>query len=195
MDIWNSSKLFIFILFVVPGFLSMKAYNVFHPTVQIDTSKAIVEVVSYSCINHAIWFIPIYYFEGLGFKFSHPFIYFCFYMIVLIISPILLALIFSKARVLPWIKNLLPHPTGRSWDYYFGLRKTAWVVVTLKDGKTIGGYYGSDSFASSAPEPEQLYLEQSWHINSDGGFDSVKDKTQGVLILSKDIEKIEFYET
>lgn len=193
MDIWNGSKLIIFIIFVVPGFLSMKAYNAFHPTIQIDTSKTIVEVVSYSCINYAIWFIPVYYFEKLAFRETHEVLYFIFYMIVLIVSPLFLAYLFSKARTWPWVKDMLPHPTGRSWDYYFSQRKTAWVVVTLKDGKSIGGYYGGDSFASSAPEPEQLYLEQSWHINSDGGFDAAKEQTQGVLILSKDIEKIEFY--
>ncbi|EPM0865762.1 DUF6338 family protein, partial [Klebsiella pneumoniae] len=74
MDIWDKSKLLLFIIFVIPGFLSMKIYSILHPNSDIDMSKAIVEVVSYSCINYAIWFYPIYYIESNN-SFSSPVTY------------------------------------------------------------------------------------------------------------------------
>ncbi|HDT2309323.1 TPA: hypothetical protein QHP34_004001 [Citrobacter braakii] len=66
-------------------------------------------------------------------------------------------------------------------------------MVTLKDGKKIGGKYSTDSFSSSAPNPEQLYLEETWVINADGGLERVRTDTMGILILSKEIESIEFF--
>lgn len=193
MDIWDINKLLIFIAFVIPGFLSMKLYNVLHPNVQIDTSKTIIEVVSYSCVNYAIWFIPIYLVEKSTIQTSFAILYFLFYLMVLFISPIALTLLFVWMRSWKWLGRLLPHPTGRAWDYFFGLKEPAWVIVTLKDGKKIGGKYAENSFSSSAPNPEQLYLEENWVINSDGGLEEARTHTMGVLILSKDIESIEFF--
>lgn len=193
MDIWDINKLLIFIFFVIPGFLSMKLYNVLHPSVQLDTSKTIVEVVSYSCINYAIWFIPIYYVEKNSIQDSSAILYFLFYLSVLFISPIVLTIFFVWMRSWKWLRKLLPHPTGRAWDYFFGLKEPAWVIVTLTNGKKIGGKYSSESFSSSAPNPEQLYLEETWEINSDGGFEKEREDTKGILILSKEIESIEFF--
>lgn len=193
MDIWDVNKLLIFIAFVIPGFLSMKIYSVLHPSVQLDTSKTIVEVVSYSCVNYAIWFVPIYHVEKSSFQISHGILYFVFYLIVLFVSPIILTVFFVWMRSWKWLCRLLPHPTGRAWDYFFGLKEPAWVVVTLKDGKKIGGKYSSDSFSSSTPNPEQLYLEETWEINADGGFEKARTDTMGILILSKEIESIEFF--
>ncbi|EMV1560034.1 hypothetical protein AABV68_001296 [Enterobacter ludwigii] len=66
-------------------------------------------------------------------------------------------------------------------------------MVTLKDGNKIAGKYSADSFSSSSPNPEQLYLEENWVINADGGFERARTDTLGILILSKDIEHIEFF--
>ena len=37
--------------------------------------------------------------------------------------------------------------------------------VILKDGTLIAGKYAGNSFASSAPADEQLYLEETWILN------------------------------
>lgn len=124
---------------------------------------------------------------------SNALLYILFYLCVLFISPIVLTILFAWMRSWKWLCNLLPHPTGRAWDYFFGLRKSAWVIVTLKDGSKIGGKYSTDSFSSSSPFPEQLYLEENWVINDYGGLERSRSETLGILILSKDIEHIEFF--
>ncbi|MBU9818172.1 hypothetical protein J1781_25425 [Rahnella sp. C60] len=194
MDIWDKNKLLIFILFVIPGFLSMKIYSVLHPNARLDTSKALMDVVSYSCINYAFWIVPIYFIESNHYFSSASFSYYLFYIFVLFISPIVLTVFFVWMRSWRWLSKKLPHPTGRAWDYYFGLRKPCWIIVTLSNGKKIGGKYSGLSFSSSAPEPEQIYLEENWVINDDGGLERVRLDTGGILILSKDIESIEFFE-
>jgi hypothetical protein len=88
---------------------------------------------------------------------------------------------------------VLPHPTGRAWDYYFGLKKECWAIVTLNNGKKLGGKYSSKSFSSSSPEPDQIYLEEHWVVNEYGGLERARVDTLGILIISKDIENIEFF--
>ena len=64
--------------------------------------------------------------------------------------------------------------------------------IVLKDGTTIAGRYGQNSFASSAPAEEQVYLEESWMLNEKGGFMRKKNNTAGVMVISKEIAYIEF---
>ncbi|HHK9582760.1 TPA: DUF6338 family protein [Citrobacter braakii] len=192
MDILEKGKLFLFVLFIMPGFISMRVYRLFHPSADSDTSKVLIDVVSYSCINFSILLIPIYLIEINNFFISHPVLYYLFYIFVLIIAPVLLPIILLKIRSCEKVKRVLPHPIGRSWDYFFSTRQCCWVLVTLKNGKKYGGYYGSQSFASNSPEPEQIYLEKHWALDDDGDFDHELTDTLGIIILTNEIESVEF---
>lgn len=59
MPIWEIDKLLLFILFVIPGFISIKIYELLFPGQDKDSSKQIIDAVTYSCINYAIlgWLI------------------------------------------------------------------------------------------------------------------------------------------
>jgi ABC-type multidrug transport system permease subunit len=59
MDVFTIDKLFIFIAFIVPGFVSLKAYEIFVPTQKIDSTKILIEAITYSCINYALLFMPV----------------------------------------------------------------------------------------------------------------------------------------
>lgn len=76
MDIWSFDKLFIFIIFVVPGFISIKVYEALHPSVKRESSKIIIDAVAYSCINYAIWFFRFIPQSGITYLIVH-----CFYII------------------------------------------------------------------------------------------------------------------
>ncbi|EJD1896784.1 TPA: DUF6338 family protein [Escherichia coli] len=192
MDILEKGKLFLFVLFIMPGFISMRVYRLFHPSADSDTSKVLIDVVSYSCINFSLLLIPIYLIEINNIFISHPVLYYLFYLFVLIIIPVLLPIILLKIRSCEKVKRVLPHPIGRSWDYFFSTRQCCWVLVTLKNGKKYGGYYGSQSFASNSPEPEQIYLEKHWALDDDGDFDHELADTLGIIILTNEIESVEF---
>ncbi|WP_320729601.1 DUF6338 family protein [Enterobacter ludwigii] len=192
MDILEKGKLFLFVLFIMPGFISMRVYRLFHPAPDNDTSKILIDVVSYSCINYSFLLIPIYLIEINGFFYTHPFLYYLFYFLVLIIIPVLLPILLLKARQSPRIRQKLPHPMARAWDYFFSTNQCCWVLVTLKNGKKYGGLYSYNSFATSRPEPEQLYLEKHWALDEEGDFDHELTDTLGILILTNEIESVEF---
>jgi len=191
MNIWELDKLFLFIMFVVPGFIALKAYELFFPNVSKDSSKQIIDAVTYSCINYALMFFFIQAVESGGYRASNPTLYSIFYFFLLFISPICLVLIWKKVRSSSWAQDNAPHPTEKPWDFVFSQRNSYWVKVTMKNGDLIGGWYSINSFASSAPAPEQIYLEQTWVLDGNGDFERVKNNTAGVIILSSEISHIE----
>ncbi|PSN06758.1 DUF6338 family protein [Siccibacter turicensis] len=192
MDLLEKGKLILFVLFIMPGFISMKVYKIFYPSADKETTKLIIDIVSYSCINYAILLIPIYWIEKQKTFISHPFAYYVFYLFALIIIPCLLPLILLYLRKVRFFRKYLPHPTNRPWDYFFSTNQRCWVLVTLKNGKKYGGIYGYSSFASGAPEPEQIYLEEHWALDNNDEIDHQLKDTLGILILTNEIESVEF---
>lgn len=193
MNIWEVDKIFLFIAFVIPGFISIKAFELFYPAQIKDSSKQIVDAVAYSCINYALLLLPVYWIENSVLNKVNPTLYVLFYVFVLFIAPLLWAFIWKKLRESQIIQNNSPHPTGKPWDYVFSQRKSYWVIVTLKDNVKIGGKYSSKSFASHSPSIEQIYIEESWKLNDDDMFERAHNESEGVIILSSEISYIELF--
>lgn len=193
MDIWDTNKLIVFIAFAVPGFVSLKTYAVLEPTTQKDPGQQIVDAVAYSCINYALLLWPIYEIETRKIQACWPTAYILFYVFIILLAPVLLVLIWHGLRSTQALQKLLPHPTQKPWDYLFRQRKAYWIVATFKDGKRVAGRFDSRSFASSSPAPEQLYLEEAWEMNADGGFERRRDASAGLMILGPEVVTIEFF--
>lgn len=193
MDIWDADKLLLFIAFVIPGFVSLKTYELLFPGAQKESDKLLIDAVAYSSINYALLIWPIYSIETNNVKESHPTAYVLFYVFALLIAPIAWACALKRLRTTEFFQRSMPHPTAKPWDFVFSQRKPYWAIVTLKDGKKIGGRYGASSFASSAPAAEQLYLEEHWVLNDDGGFERPRVDTSGILILSSEILTVELF--
>ena len=88
MNIWDESKLIIFIAFVVPGFIAIKTYELLAPSRYTESSKQLIDAVSYSCLNYAILLWPIYLIESCSISESHPNLYIIFWSFVLFVAPI-----------------------------------------------------------------------------------------------------------
>lgn len=194
MDIWSADKLVLFIAFVVPGFISLKTYELLTSSAPKEASAQVVDAVAYSSINYALLLWPIYEVESHNISATAPTSYVLFYVFVLLIAPVAWPALLRELRRTEFFQRSLPHPTGKPWDYVFSQRKPYWIVVTLKDGKKIAGRFDSRSFASSAPAPEQLYLQETWVLNDDGGFERPRVATAGTLILSTEISSVELFD-
>jgi hypothetical protein len=190
MDIWDADKLLLFIAFAIPGFISLKLYETVFPSEPRASSERVIDAVAYSCINYAVLVWPIYEVETQQLRVTNPHGYIAFYVFVLLIAPALLVLVYAALRRANLMQNVLPHPTEKPWDFVFGKRFPYWVIVTLQDGNKIAGRYGERSFASSAPAPAQLYLEEAW-VFKDDGFERQRTDTAGILILGPDIVSVE----
>lgn len=193
MDIWDTNKSILFIAFVIPGFVSLKTYELLVPANMKDSDKRLIDAVAYSSVNYALLLLPIYAIETSDVRECYPKLYILFYMCVLLFAPIGWAFVLKGLRSTKFFQRSMPHPTAKPWDYVFAQRKPYWIIVTLKDGKQFAGRFDSKSFASSAPAVEQLYLEETWNLNIDGGFERPRNETAGILILSAEILTVEFF--
>lgn len=190
MDIWESDKLVLFIAFVIPGFLSIKFYQLIFPGTLRNASDQLVDAVAYSCINYALLFWAVVYVEEHKLRDVHPTLYYLFYVFVLFISPFFLVLAWKWLRTRKVFKGAAPHPTGKPWDYVFGQEKPYWVVIHLKDGQKIGGRYANKSFAASAPADEQIYLEEAWVVSDIGVLERPMKQSAGVIVMASEISYV-----
>ncbi len=193
MDIWNIDKLALVLMFAIPGFLMLKTSSVLSLEPSPDSSKLVIDAVAYSCINFALLAFPIFLVETSQLRSDSPRLYFAFYTLVLLVAPVFWAVLWRLIRATELLQKYLPHPTSRPWDYVFGKRPSYWVVVTYKDGKQIAGLYQSRSFASAAPSPEQIFLEEAWVLSESGGFERKRHNTEGVLVLGSEVRSLEFF--
>lgn len=195
MDIWALDKLTLFIVFVIPGFITLKTYGLLAATGRRESSQQLIDAVAYSCINYAILAFPIFTLESGGLRTSAPYWYFGIWALFLLVTPVTLACTFWKLRSTDFFQKTLPHPVGKPWDFLFAQRRQLWSVVTLKDGRKVGGLFGSKSFASSHPYAPELYLEDAWLVNAEDGLERIRTATAGILIAGSEISTIEFFNT
>lgn len=193
MDIWQIDKLILFIIFFIPGFISIKIYDLLIPSEKRDFSKSIFEVLGFSAINFAAlsWLIILIH-SGDFYRFYRVW-YFLALLIIIFIIPILWPIFLFK--VLSWspISKRVIHPVLKPWDYIFKKRNAYWIIIHLQDGRKIGGKYDHKSFASSYPAEEQIYLEEVWELDKKSTFIKKIDRSNGIIILGKDISSIEFF--
>ena len=191
MNIWEIDKLVLFIAFVIPGFITLKVYELLNPSQVKDSSKQVIDAITYSSINYVFLLLPIYIIEISDLKTKCSVLYVLAYSLSLFVFPILIAMIWNWIRERDFVQKKIPHPTQKPWDWVFSQKKSYWIKVVMKNGDVIAGAYAESSFASSAPAEEQIYLEETWLLNSDGGFERLKESSAGVIILASEISSLE----
>ncbi|MBS1258964.1 MAG: hypothetical protein MAG551_02028 [Candidatus Scalindua arabica] len=193
MNIWQIDKLALFLTFFIPGFISIKIYDLLVPSELRNFPKTLFEAIGYSALNFAALSWLIYLIHSGNFYSNHGFWYFVFLFIIMFLAPISWPFLFIKLSLWKPVAKYIIHPIHKPWDYVFGKKESFWIIVHLKDGRKIGGKFDTNSFASSYPAEEQIYLEEVWKLKENGGFVEPIDRSQGILISSKEILSIEFF--
>ncbi|MFE9687145.1 DUF6338 family protein [Streptomyces sp. NPDC006285] len=85
-------------------------------------------------------------------------------------------------------------PTPTAWDHVFRDRGASFIRARLKDGTWVGGWYGCESYATSYPQPAELYLQSTWRMAPDGSFVGRVDGTSGLYLRAEDIDILELLE-
>lgn len=81
--------------------------------------------------------------------------------------------------------------TPTAWDRMFENRGSCFVRVRLKDGAWAGGWYGSRSYASSYPQPPEVFLQTAWVMDPDGRFVRPIARSAGLHVRGADIDLLE----
>jgi Family of unknown function (DUF6338) len=190
-DIWATDRLILFLAFVIPGFISLKSYQLLFPGEVQPTSEQLIDAVAYSAINYALLSVPIIAVARSDWLTLWPWAYYLFFAFVVFIAPIVWVAVWKFLRGSKLLQKYAPHPVGKPWDYVFAKKEPYWVKVHLKDGTVVAGKYGYRSFSSSAPAEDQIYLEESWVLKDNGAFERPIRRTAGVIVTGE-IVYIEF---
>nr|AOE06023.1 hypothetical protein [uncultured bacterium]CCF99600.1 conserved hypothetical protein, membrane [uncultured Flavobacteriia bacterium] len=180
-------------MFFIPGFIYLKSYRLLIADNKTDFSKDWFEAIGISIINFILFSYPIHLISDENFIENNSFLYFLFFGSIILLAPILLAFLFYKISRTVWFSKFLINPTKSSWDSFFSMKESYYVIVTLKNSTKIAGKYGLNSYSSAFPHPNEIYLEEIYELNKQGGFGEKINQTEGVLITEGEISTIEFY--
>ena len=172
-NILKPDTLTLFLYFVVPGFVAIRAYDLLIPAERRDFGAALIEVVSHSLLNWVL-FAPllavpnatnpgVLEFGSALARFGYVFV-----------APVVLAIATyyfrtARPRILRRLLKILrinivdPMPTA--WDEFFARGEPCYMLFHLKSKETIGGVFSTRSFATAYPGPQELYVEQLWIID------------------------------
>lgn len=170
----------------------MHVYRLWMPARPIEWRTTILEAFFYSAVNFAIC-IPIFAWFVTGHPEESPVWGIIAGYFVFLIGPVLWPSIWVWfVRHTQFMKKLqLPYPTA--WDAFFDRREPCFLLITLKSGAKIGGYYGLGSYASSFPDVGELYLSAVYKVDAEGKFLEAVPETKGLLIRKDEYTLIEFF--
>ena len=183
----------LFLVLVVPGLISMHIYRLLFAAKEIDWKNGLVQALFYSSLNLVICLPVLFPIHRDNFLTDHPYWYTTILMIILLVPPVIWPFLYRRLLRWQWLasKIQLPYPTA--WDYFFDRRVSVFVLVQLKNGSKLGGYYGSESYATSFPTEGDIYLETVYRVDEDGKFKESIDGSSGAIIRKDQYELIEFF--
>jgi hypothetical protein len=193
MDIWNTDKLTLFLIFFLPGFISMKVYDLMVAGQPRDISKSVFEAIAYSTLNFGVLFWLIAFIQSDDFYHRHLILYSISVAAIMVVVPACWPFLFLKLSTWKPVAKHFIHPIRKPWDYVFGKRDSFWIIVHLQNGQKVGGRFDTESFASSDPADEQINLEEVWVLDAEGRFLSQVERSRGILIMKNEIRAVEFF--
>ena len=108
-------------------------------------------------------------------------------------SPVLLPVIWHWLRNREWVKGIILSQQESAFDYYVADRKPVFMIIHLKDGRAIGGYWGPGSYASVAPNSGDIYLTAVYQLDRQRRFGDPVPATAGLLIRREEYSFIELF--
>jgi hypothetical protein len=175
----------LFVLFALPGFISLQVWRLLVPAAERDLKDIIPEALAFGVLNAVVGAPALLVFS------TTPIQAYGLAFLVLVVLPVLWPFVVREA--LAWLEraDLILNRARTGWDAAFLRRKPYFVIVHLKDGRRIGGYYGTESYAGLHPCSGHLYLEQLWTLDAAGQFVAPVADSRGLVLRPDDYHFVE----
>jgi hypothetical protein len=188
----------VLLVFVIPGFVSSWILSHAYPRAEPGEARLVLEGIALSCINYGLQSWILIFFWKMRW-FEEPVYLSLMAVFSLFIAPTILALTLVKVLDSEWMRSIrerfrLAHPVPKAWDRFFRQGKPCWVIATLKDGQVVAGLYGQNSFASSFPAEEDIYLERLCELSAEGKILRLSMRSLGAIIRMENVRLMEFIE-
>ena len=192
------SAVLVLVLFVIPGFITNRVLSSVFAASEPAETRTVLTGITYSCLNYA-FLSPLLVLTWNRLWYENPSLLAAIAFLVLFVSPVLIALAIVKISDTRWAQKFrrtfgITHPVPKAWDYFFRRGIPCWVLATLKDGRVVAGLYGPNSFASSFPSAEDLYLERLCKLTPEGKMGGLADFSIGAIIKMENVAMLELFE-
>jgi len=159
-----------------------------------DWGQALLQGFFFTVINYLLGFPLVLYVLRTENVEHHAVAYWLALTVVWLIGPILLPVAWKWLVGTRFVSRYLQQPYITPWDYYFDRREAAFMLIHLKNGHLIAGYWGPGSYASGYPEQGDLYLSAVYSVDSRGKLGAPIPSTKGLLIGRDQYTYIELFE-
>jgi len=181
---------------LVPGLIMMKVHDLLVPGPRRDFSRAVLEVAVCGAINYALMLWAFVRVAEPKLANEHPVTHSVCLVALLFVVPIIWPCVWVALTKLEFVRRRIVPAVAKPWDdFFFKSQKRGHkyrVIVHLKDGKRVVGKYGKRSYASTGRVPEELYLEELFEVQEDGGLKKIGG-TKGALFVQGSIEMLELF--
>jgi hypothetical protein len=179
----------------LPGFVSLKVDRLIQPGKSASASELAVDALAYSLLNAALlgWAIWL---AAANLNSSSPnyALLWGYGVLVCVVGPTLWPFLFRAVQRFGARRRWLLGPHRFAWDNFFTRNEACWVVIHLKSGALVGGYFGVRSYATVEPESGQLYLEELWQLDQSGKFVGPVVDSKGGIFRPADYDWIEMFD-
>lgn len=193
MDALKDFDFLLVLFFVVPGFISMRIYALLRPTEPGPLKENIYEAITFSVINYVLmeWAVPLA--REYGSVPSGTVSRLLLLAAAFVVVPALLPILLNVG--LKWLerRGRILRRAKMAWDEFFLRRQSCWIIVHLKDGRRMGGFFGERSFAGLYPNSGHLYVQELWKLGPNGEFEAKVDGSQGIVLRPDDYQMIEIF--
>ncbi|MFY9529324.1 MAG: DUF6338 family protein [Candidatus Acidiferrales bacterium] len=188
----------VIVAFVIPGFIASRVLSSAYPRSEPAEGRLILEGITLSCANYALlsWLLILAWDRRW---YESALVLVALALLVLLLTPVVIGLVLVKAIDTNWGRRFrhafgIVHPVPKAWDYFFRQETPCWIVATMKDGRVVAGLYRSNSFASSFPSEEDLYLEKLCKLSPQGKIEGVADFSMGGIIRMENVQLLELFD-
>lgn len=176
------------ILFALPGFISLQIWSLIVPSSERSFADMLPEAIGFGVLN-AMVAGPFVLLVAP----TNPWALYFLLLVTLVGLPALWPFAVKATLRRLHRLNLILNPARNAWDAAFLSREPYFVIVHLKDGRRIGGYYGYGSYAGVHPSSGHLYLESIWGLDAEGKFTEAVSGSRGMILRPDDYHFIELF--
>jgi hypothetical protein len=175
-----------------PGLLSLVVYRARVPGPLLAWKDSFAVAAFCTALNY-ILLLPLTLIVLAGPTETTAVTYWAAAVAVFLIGPVMLPIAWSRVRNTSWMNRMFVAQYATAWDFYFLRRSPVFVLVHLKDGSRIGGYWGPGAYASLSPHAGDLYLSHVYQIDADGRLGDEVPLTDGALVSRGEYTHVELF--
>lgn len=188
-----------FAALIVPGFISLRVYELRCGTESRKANESLVDVIVYSFATDVIGMAALSLVALVVPPAAQPIARACVAVAVLVVLPMTIAFVWSDVQRRMVRYGVFRETVADPWDHIFDAvvqqRIDVAVIVTLRDGRKVGARLRRPAPVGSYVRGAQLLLGEVWTIEAESAtFLEPVPGSFGVLLDKADCETAEFIE-